>query len=626
MGIVYKARDPLIGRIVAVKRVSLGELLPEEERAAFHERFLREARAAGGLKHPNIVVVHDVGEHDGLPFMAMEYLEGGSLASLMKSHGAIPIEDSLATVRQVAAGLAYAHKRGIIHRDVKPDNILLDKDGRAVITDFGAARLQNSELTRTGEVLGTPYYMSPEQILGKPLDGRSDLFSLGVIFYLMVTGKRPFKGDTITTICYHIVHSEPEPISPDLRLPAFVLALLDKLLSKNRDGRFASGEELIAAIDALAGSPPTVKGVVSLTQTLEVPTPVPPIQGRVPAAPASSKAEGFPPAGPSCPGASHPSAPSQPSGFPPSYPSDGSRPSGERSQKLLIGGLALGSLLALSLAIAVVGLVVAYFVWLRPAPAEPTLPVSPPTTQPVTSTPQVPAVAQPQPSSAPEPAQSQPSPAPRRAQPPRVREPGPPPLIHEPQPPATYVQTGGVSPAPVRGGEAKPYPVTPAAPLVPTFNPAVAASTEALAQEAANAAEMAKESHFGQAFRALDDVQQRMDSLVQGAGAPDQAAIERARAKVDQAQAEALRALADWARPLVERAKGTYTVATDRINDDEEGIERAYAQLYPVLKWKDRLPPDLKQAAITLVQNCRENLNDDEWAEAEALAKGEKKD
>jgi hypothetical protein len=145
-----------------------------------------------------------------------------------------------------------------------------------------------------------------------------------------------------------------------------------------------------------------------------------------------------------------------------------------------------------------------------------------------------------------------------------------------------------------------------------------------LALEAANAAEMAKESHFAQAFRALDDVQQRMDIVVQGAGAPDRAAIERARAKVDQAQGEALRALADWAKPLVEKARGTYNEATDHINDDEAGIQQAYAQLYPVLKWKDRLPPDLKQAATTLAQNCRESLNDDEWAEAEALAQGKK--
>jgi len=249
MGVVYKARDPLINRIVAIKIVSLSAHLTEEQRKEYSLRFTREAQAAGNLHHPGIVTIFDVGEEEGLPYMAQEYIEGQSLSQYIKEKQVLPLAQAIEIARQVADTLAYAHREGVVHRDIKPDNILIDKDGRAVITDFGVARLSSSELTRTGEVLGTPHFMSPEQVLGKTVDGRSDLFSLGVVLYVLLTGKRPFSGDTISSICYQIVHEEPQPLPAAKGLPPEIAEILRKLLAKNPDDRFADGNELLAALD-----------------------------------------------------------------------------------------------------------------------------------------------------------------------------------------------------------------------------------------------------------------------------------------------------------------------------------------------------------------------------------------
>ncbi len=250
MGVVYKARDPLIGRTLAIKTVTLSGLLSEEQLAEFKARFFREAQAAGVLHHPNIVTIHDVGVENDVPFMAMEFVEGTSLSKRLKEEGRLPAEEAVHIVRQVAEGLAYAHEHGIIHRDIKPDNILIESGtGRAVIADFGVAHVTTSELTRTGEILGTPFFMSPEQVLGETLDGRSDLFSLGVVFYLMLAGRRPFKGETISSVCYHIVHGEAEPMPLDASIPPALASVIERLLCKEPSGRYADGHSLVRALD-----------------------------------------------------------------------------------------------------------------------------------------------------------------------------------------------------------------------------------------------------------------------------------------------------------------------------------------------------------------------------------------
>ena len=248
MGVVYRARDPIIGRALAVKVVSLSGGLADDAKEEYRQRFFREAQAAGNLHHPNIVTVFDAGEERGVPYIVMELVEGESLSQRLKRAGKLSVEEASSIAKQVAAGLAYAHEKGVVHRDIKPANILLDAKGRAAITDFGVARLSASDLTRTGEVLGTPNFMSPEQVLGQALDGRSDLFSLGVVYYLMLTGERPFKGEEVSAICYNVVHSEPAPPVSALSLPGEVAGVLERLLRKNPAERFADGEAAGAAL------------------------------------------------------------------------------------------------------------------------------------------------------------------------------------------------------------------------------------------------------------------------------------------------------------------------------------------------------------------------------------------
>lgn len=253
MGVVYKALDPLIGRVVALKTMTHSANLPEEQRKEYTKRFFREAQSAGSLQHPNIVTIYDMGEENGIPFITMEYVEGKSLSRLIEESEKIPLIDAAKIIKQVAEGLSFAHEKGIVHRDIKPDNILIDRNGRAVVTDFGIAHLEESSLTKTGEVLGTPFFMSPEQILEGRIDRRSDLFSLGVVFYLLVTGKRPFKGETISSICYHIVHSLPDPL-PDNSIPKELLFIISKLLEKDPDKRYSSGKELVSDLDKVINS------------------------------------------------------------------------------------------------------------------------------------------------------------------------------------------------------------------------------------------------------------------------------------------------------------------------------------------------------------------------------------
>ena len=247
MGVVYKAKDPTIGRTVALKTMRLdahgldsGELL---------RRFQNEARAAGLLNHPNIVTIYDAGEQDGMFYIAMEFIEGITLQGLLAEKHLLASEEAVQIAREIAKGLDYAHANGIVHRDVKPANIMLTAQGAVKIMDFGIAKAGGS-MTSTGQVLGTPNYMSPEQVKGRPLDGRSDLFSLGVLLYEMLTGEKPFIGQNVTTIIYKIVNETPiAPRDLEVTVQASLSSIVVKLLAKSPDERYQSGAELIRDLE-----------------------------------------------------------------------------------------------------------------------------------------------------------------------------------------------------------------------------------------------------------------------------------------------------------------------------------------------------------------------------------------
>src|SRR5580698_2133264 len=245
MGVVYKARDPQIERTVALKTVILRGQDPEAE-DEFRKRFLNEAQAAGRLHHPGIVTIFDVGEepehHD--PFIVLEYVAGESLNKVLAREKKLSVERALQIAEEIASALDYAHSQGVTHRDIKPGNILIAKDGHAKIADFGIAKLNLAHFTLPGKVLGTPAYMAPEQLSGEGADGRSDLFSLGVILYAMVTGHSPFQGNSATTVCFKVANREPLPASAlDLNLPPELDAVISRAMAKDPKERYARGSE-----------------------------------------------------------------------------------------------------------------------------------------------------------------------------------------------------------------------------------------------------------------------------------------------------------------------------------------------------------------------------------------------
>jgi eukaryotic-like serine/threonine-protein kinase len=250
MGVVYKARDPQIDRVVAVKTVALGALDPEAARE-FRLRFMNEAQAAGRLHHLGIVAVFDVGEdsESGDPYIVLEYVEGEALNRILAREKKLPLERALQLTEEIAEALDYAHSHGVTHRDIKPGNILVTKDGRPKIADFGIAKLNLANLTIPGKLLGTPAYMAPEQLSGTAADGRSDLFSLGVILYATVTGHSPFQGDSATTVCFKVANREPVPASAlDLNLPRGLDAIIARAMAKDPKRRFQKGSEFAAEV------------------------------------------------------------------------------------------------------------------------------------------------------------------------------------------------------------------------------------------------------------------------------------------------------------------------------------------------------------------------------------------
>ncbi|MDX1487982.1 MAG: serine/threonine-protein kinase [Acidiferrobacterales bacterium] len=254
MGTVYMGRDPKINRVVAVKTMALSDEFEEAELTKVKERFFREAETAGRLSHPNIVTIYDAGEEQDLAYIAMEYLQGKNLTEYVKSKGRLPLKFVLLLIARVADALDYAHKQDVVHRDIKPANIMYnEKDDSVKVTDFGIARITASSRTKTGVILGTPSYMSPEQLAGKKVDGRSDLFSLGVTMYELVAAKQPFGGDTMAALMYQIANAKhPDVMAACPDAPLCIGNIIDRLLQKNPDRRFQTGEELRQALDACA--------------------------------------------------------------------------------------------------------------------------------------------------------------------------------------------------------------------------------------------------------------------------------------------------------------------------------------------------------------------------------------
>ena len=250
MGVVFRGVDPLIGRAVAVKIIQLQEFSDARERAFLRQRLFSEARAAGSLSHPGIVTIYQVGEEGDQAFVAMEFVDGATLESLLDRDSGPRRGGLIDLLRQAGEALDYAHSHGVVHRDIKPANIMIRADGVVKITDFGVAKFfAAKKSTQTGLVLGTPHYMSPEQIQGEPMDGRADQFSLAVIAYEMLAGARPFAADTLTTLFYRILHKDPAPLLEyNTELSQEVAEVLNRALAKNAADRYESCAEFVNAL------------------------------------------------------------------------------------------------------------------------------------------------------------------------------------------------------------------------------------------------------------------------------------------------------------------------------------------------------------------------------------------
>ncbi len=255
MGVVYRGEDSMLGRAVAVKTVLM--TFASEDHEGYLARFRQEARAMGALNHPAIISVYDYGNEGDIAYMAMELLEGRELRDLL-SQSRLPLARAVEIAATVAEGLAFAHARGVVHRDIKPGNIMVLEDGRAKIMDFGIARVRASDVkTQTGMMMGSPKYMSPEQILGEPADHRSDIFSLGVVLYEMLAGAPPFAGDDIPQLMYQVCNARSSPPSRlDPEVPEVLDLVVAKALEKAPEARYQDAGELAADLRRCAGAPP----------------------------------------------------------------------------------------------------------------------------------------------------------------------------------------------------------------------------------------------------------------------------------------------------------------------------------------------------------------------------------
>jgi serine/threonine-protein kinase len=261
MGVVYQGKDPKIGRVVAIKTLALAQEFEPDELKDVKERFFREAETAGRLTHPNIVTIYDAGEEHDLAYIAMEFLKGKDLTPFNKPGNLLPLDRALSITARVAEALAYAHKNNVVHRDIKPANIMYEPTTDSVkVTDFGIARITDSSKTKTGMVLGTPSYMSPEQLAGRKIEGSSDLFSLGVTFYQLACGRLPFEGESMAQLMFKIANEPHADIrTHNAQLPACVAAIVNKALAKDPGQRYQDGEQMAKALQLCLQSLPGVR-------------------------------------------------------------------------------------------------------------------------------------------------------------------------------------------------------------------------------------------------------------------------------------------------------------------------------------------------------------------------------
>ncbi len=252
MGIVYLGKDPKINREVAIKTLRFEDEFEPEDMKAMKERFFREAESAGRLVHPNIVTIYDAGDDGDISYIAMELLSGRDLKDYTTKDKLLPVNETLETIAKVADALEYAHSQNVVHRDIKPANVMKLNDGKIKVTDFGIARITSQSKTATGTVMGTPSYMSPEQLAGSKVDGRADLFSLGVTLYELLTGEKPFTGETVATLMFRIANA-PHPRIEAARadLPPGIAAIIDKALAKDPGQRYQTGGEMAKELRAL---------------------------------------------------------------------------------------------------------------------------------------------------------------------------------------------------------------------------------------------------------------------------------------------------------------------------------------------------------------------------------------
>src|SRR5580765_8582185 len=241
MGVLYRARDPMLERDVALKMMLVDFTLDQSAR----ERFQREAKAVARLQHRNVVTIHELGEHDGAPYIVMEFLSGNDLENLLVGSKPMTLAEKLDVAIQLCEGLGYAHEQGIVHRDIKPSNVRVLEDGTVKILDFGIAKFAVSSVTRSGTVMGTASYMSPEQIMGQAVDGRADLFSAGVLLFELLAGKKPFQGEQATAVVYQIMHVEPPTVRSVVpALPEALDEIVSRALQKNADDRYSRASEM----------------------------------------------------------------------------------------------------------------------------------------------------------------------------------------------------------------------------------------------------------------------------------------------------------------------------------------------------------------------------------------------